>query len=57
MPAQEEPRIERIVAHLRKGAPGEEERKLREQVEKLEEKCRKLDERLQDLEAAREKAP
>jgi aminopeptidase N len=57
MPAQDEPRIERIVAHLRKGTPGEEERKLREQVEKLEETCRKLDERLQDMEAARETAP
>jgi aminopeptidase N len=57
MPAQEEPRIDRIVAHLRKGSPGEQERKLREQVEKLEETCRKLDERLQGLEAATEKAP
>jgi hypothetical protein len=50
-PAQDEPRIERWAAKLRKGAPGEEARKLKEQVEKLEERCRKLDERIQDIEA------
>jgi HEAT repeat protein len=48
---QDSPRLERIATGLRKGGPGEEQRKLREQVEKLEERCRKLDERLQDLEA------
>ena len=50
-PAQDGPRIERWKAKLRKGGPGEETRKLREQVEKLEGRCRKLDERIQDIEA------
>ena len=54
-PAQDAPSIERWAQKLRKGAPGEETRKLREQVEKLEERCRKLDERIQDVEADKAK--
>ena len=48
---QDGARIDRWIAGLRKGPPGEESTKLREQVEKLEEKVRKLDERFQDFEA------
>ena len=44
-------RIDRIIAKLKKGGPGEETVQLRERVEKLEEKLRKLDTKLQDLEA------
>ncbi|MDH3590428.1 MAG: M1 family aminopeptidase [Planctomycetota bacterium] len=43
--------IERQLARLRGGGPGEEVTKLKEQFEKLEERCRKLEQRLQDLEA------
>ncbi|MHC4548264.1 MAG: M1 family aminopeptidase [Planctomycetota bacterium] len=50
---QDGARIDRWIARLRKGPPGEETTKLREQVEKLEEKVRKLEERLQDLEGDR----
>ena len=48
---QDGPRIERLIASLRKGGAGEETQKLQDQVEKLEARVRKLDERLQDLEA------
>jgi len=50
-PQQEGPTIDRLIAQLRKGPPGSEAEKLREQVEKLEKRCRDLDERLQDLDA------
>ncbi|MGQ0614835.1 MAG: M1 family aminopeptidase [Planctomycetaceae bacterium] len=48
--AQDGPRIERLIARLRKGAEGEGTVALRAQVEKLEERVRKLDDRLQELE-------
>jgi len=50
-PRQEAPRLDRLMARIRKGTPGNEVEALRKQLEKLEERARKLDERLQDLEA------
>ena len=50
-PRQDEPTIERLIARIRKGPPGSELEKLREQVEKLENRCRDLDEQVQDLDA------
>jgi hypothetical protein len=43
--------IDRWLARLRQGTPGDETTAMRERIEKLEERCRKLDERIQDLEA------
>ncbi len=51
---QEVVSLDRHLARLRSGPPGEAVGSLKKQVEKLEEKCRKFDERVQDLEAKHE---